>query len=255
MQAPVICGTIERRLLVNFRVDPDVLARWLPPPFRPLRIGEFGMAGICLIRLGNLRPRGWPAWLGVSSENAAHRIAVEWNAPDGIRRGVYVPRRDSNSRLNVLVGGRVFPGVHHLSRFDVHEVDDRYCVALANVDGTSISVTARLADRLPAGTVFGSLTEASDFFAGGSIGYSASRRPGLYEGLELRTHNWKIEPLAVEQVASSVFDDRRLFPAGTIDFDSAFLMRNVAHEWHGRESLCGNGRIAAASLAPAATPA
>lgn len=255
MRAPVICGTIERRLLVNFRVDPAVLSAWLPAPFRPQRIGEFGLAGICLIRLRNLRPRGWPAWLGTSSENAAHRIAVEWQAKDGIRRGVYVPRRDSNSRLNVLIGGRVFPGVHHLSRFDVHEVDDRYRVALANSDGTSISVSARLADRLPAGTVFGSLTEASDFFAGGSVGYSASRQPGLYEGLELRTHNWKIEPLVVEQVHSSIFDDRRQFPSGTIEFDSAFLMRNVAHEWHGLESLCGDGTVAMVSPATAAAPA
>jgi hypothetical protein len=255
MAAPVICGTIERRLLVNFRVDPAVLTAWLPSPFRPQLIGEFGMAGICLIRLQHLRPRGWPAWLGTSSENAAHRIAVEWNAPGGVCRGVYVPRRDSNSRLNVLIGGRAFPGVHHLSRFDVHEVDDRYSVALANTDGTSISVAARLTDQLPAGTIFGSLTEASEFFAGGSVGYSVSRRPELYEGLELRTHNWNIEPLAVEQVASSVFDDRRLFPVGTIEFDSAFLMRNVAHEWHGRESLCGDGRVVSASPATAATPA
>ena len=39
-------------------------------------------------------------------ENAAHRIAVEWDDGGTIRTGVYIPRRDSSSYLNVLAGGR-----------------------------------------------------------------------------------------------------------------------------------------------------
>lgn len=247
MQAPVICGTIERRILVNFRVDAAVLAGLLPPPFRPQLVGEFGLAGICLIRLRQIRPRGWPAWVGVSSENAAHRVAVEWNTGDAICSGVYVPRRDSDSRVNTWIGGRTFPGVQHLSRFDVRESDDRYSISLRHSDGTSISVTAGLSDQLPRDSVFGSLTEASEFFAAGTVGYSASRRPGLFEGLAFSTCNWKIEPLAVERVASSFFDDHCRFPCGSIAFDSAFLMRGVAHEWHGLPPLCGEGSVEAAS--------
>ncbi len=75
---PVVQGVIARRLLVNFRVRPEVLAALLPGPFRPKLVHGFGMAGICLIRLEQVRPRGLPAFVGLSSENAAHRIAVEW---------------------------------------------------------------------------------------------------------------------------------------------------------------------------------
>lgn len=238
MRLPVLRGTIARRILVNFRVDPDVLARLLPVPFRPQLIGGDGMAGICLIRLRGIRPRGWPALLGFSSENAAHRIAVEWEDSGKLRRGVYVPRRDSSSKFNVLVGGRLFPGVHHLSRFDVRETGDKYYVAVSHRDGTRVSIDGRATDRLPAESIFGSLEEASQFFAGGSLGYSATSQRGIYDGLELRTLEWKIEPLAVEQVASTFFEDRQLFPEGSAAFDSAFLMRNIEHEWHGRESLC-----------------
>src|SRR4051812_10887646 len=79
MQIPVIRGVIDRRILVNYRVDPDVLARLLPSPFRPKLVKGVGMAGVCLIRLKHIRPRFLPAFLGISSENAAHRIAVEWH--------------------------------------------------------------------------------------------------------------------------------------------------------------------------------
>ena len=68
MRIPVIRGVIERRILVNYRVDPDVLARVLPEPFRPKLFGGVGMAGICLIRLKHVRPRVLPAWSGISSE-------------------------------------------------------------------------------------------------------------------------------------------------------------------------------------------
>ena len=70
-------GVIARRLLVNFRVRPEALAHLLPEPFRPKLVGGVGMAGICLIRLEKVRPLGLPGFIGVASENAAHRIAVE----------------------------------------------------------------------------------------------------------------------------------------------------------------------------------
>jgi hypothetical protein len=77
MRISVIRGVIARRILVNYRVDPDVLARVLPTPFWPEMVCGLG-AGICLIRLKQIRPWFLPSFCGVSSENVAHRIAVEW---------------------------------------------------------------------------------------------------------------------------------------------------------------------------------
>src|SRR5690349_9232608 len=97
-----LASVVERRLLVNYRVDPEVAARMVPGPLRPQVVSGWAVAGICLLRLGRVRP-GWaPAAVGVRSENAAHRVAVEWDGPDGVERGVYIPRRDTDSRLNAL---------------------------------------------------------------------------------------------------------------------------------------------------------
>src|ERR1700692_2401811 len=103
MQIPVIRGIIDRRILVNFRVDPDVLARIVPAPFRPKLVKGAGMAGVCLIRLKGIRPRVVPAVMGISSENAAHRIAVEWDQGGETKEGVFIPRRDTSSRLNTIL--------------------------------------------------------------------------------------------------------------------------------------------------------
>lgn len=239
MKIPTVTGVIDRRLLVNFRVDAEVLGRVLPPPFQPKFIHGYGMAGICLIRLKELRPAGLPAWMGIASENAAHRIAVTWTV-DGIQKeGVYIPRRDSSSTFNHLVGGRLFPGYHHAARFDVQEAHGHYAISLASNDGdTRLSVRAERATTLPATSIFHSVPEASAFFEGGALGYSATPREGVFDGLELHTPYWHIEPLHVTAVESSFFANQTHFPEGSVSFDCALLMEEIAHEWRGQPPLC-----------------
>lgn len=236
---PTIEGVIDRRVLVNFRIDPDRIREVLPARLRPQLVGEHAIGGICLIRLKEIRPQGWPKWITLGSENAAHRIAVEWNEQGQRRTGVYIPRRDTNSRLNTLIGGRLFPGVHHRADFDVEEDAERVRVAMTSRDGAgSISVDGSIADTLPDGSVFDSVEQASAFFEQGSLGFSPKRDEDL-EALELETLNWSVIPLNVHEVTSSFFGDPERFPEGTVEFDDALLMRDIDHRWHQRESLCG----------------
>lgn len=235
---PAVMGTIERRLLVNYRVDAEVLQRILPAPFRPQLVGGLGVAGICMIRLGHLRPVGVPARIGLTSENAAHRVAVEWAGPDGPCHGVYIPRRDTASRITVLLGGRLFPGEHHRAVFSVDEEGGRYDVAFTSEDRTAhAAVTAELSAELPASSVFASLAEASAFFEAAPLGYSETLRGECFEGLELQCGVWSVHPLRVERVESSFFENASLFPVGAAEFDSALVMSDVAATWRGREQL------------------
>lgn len=242
MRIPIIRGLIDRRVLVNFRVDPDVLSRVCPSPFRPQIVSGFGVAGICLIRLKHIRPKLLPSFLGISSENAAHRIAVEWDANGVTQTGVYIPRRDTSSFLNAFAGGRIFPGVHNRARFDVRETENEYHIAMDSIDGSAhVAVDGRTTDELPDDSVFATVAKCSQFFEAGSLGYSPAKSTVQFDGLELRTINWHVQPLSVTNVQSSFFDDHEAFPDGSVTFDNALLMRGVDHEWHSRESLCCNG--------------
>lgn len=243
MRIPTITGVIDRRMLINYRVDKEVLRRILPSPFRPKLIDDYGVAGICLIRLKDIRPKGMPASIGIASENGAHRIAVEWTDNGVVKEGVFIPRRDTSSRLNALAGGRVFPGVHHLAEFSVSEGHGRYEVSFTSEDGTALSVSALETDKWEPGSVFGSLTEASDFFKAGSAGYSPCKDGSTFEGLELVTQEWHVTPLSVLAVRSSFFEDNKTFPEGSVIFDNALLMKNIRHEWRG---LINNLRMSTA---------
>jgi hypothetical protein len=229
MRIPTISGIIDRRILINFAVDPDVAEKIVPVPFRPKIINGKAIVGICLIRLKGVRLKGLPAFIGMGSENGAHRIAVEWFEKDEIKEGVYVPRRDTSSRFNTIVGGRLFPGKHHHAKFDVNEGSGRYHVAFESSDKTIIDIDATITDIFNTQSVFKDLSTASEFFKLGSVGYSPNKNK--YDGLLLNTFKWEVKPLEVKSVKSSFFENEPLFPKGSILFDNALLMTNIEHEW------------------------
>jgi uncharacterized protein YqjF (DUF2071 family) len=229
MKLPIIHGYIDRRILVNFIAEPDIVQKIIPAPFKPKVYKGKAIVGICLIRLKNIKPKGLPDFIGISSENGAHRIAVEWEEEGLIKEGVYIPRRDTSLRLNTLVGGRIFPGKHYLAKFNVKEADAHYHVDFTSSDNTSIAIDAKETTIFNPNSIFESLENVSDFFEKGAVGYSPNGNK--YEGLELQTYNWQVRPLEMINVHSSFYENEALFPKGTIKFDNALLMTGVEHEW------------------------
>jgi Uncharacterized conserved protein (COG2071) len=242
----VLRAVMERRILVSYRVNPDLLASLLPPPFRPALVSGYGVAGICLIRLGGIRPAGVPAAAGLRSENAAHRVAVCWDSPDGPVTGVYIPRRDTSSRLAALAGGRLFPGWQHLARFRAGERDGRFHIQADSRDGVvRIRIAAHLASQIMPGSVFTDLGCAARFFASAPVGYAATPAGEVFDGVRLETEGWQLHPMCLEQVSSSFFDDPARFPPGTAAPDSAFLMTGLATTWHPQPRLSAAAAAAA----------
>jgi hypothetical protein len=230
MRIPTIKGVIDRRILINFTADPAVVAAILPPPFRPKLYQNRALVSICLIRLKNIKPKGFPSFMGLSSENGAHRIAIEWEENGQVKEGVFVPRRDTSLKLNACVGGRLFPGKHYLADFKVQEADGKYAVNLLSADGTTVAIAAAESAAFEANSIFGTLENASGFFERGEVGYSPNG--AKFDGLRLQTKQWLVKPLRVSQVQSSFFENESIFPKGSVKFDNALLMTKIEHEWH-----------------------
>jgi hypothetical protein len=229
MRLPTIHGYIDRRILVNFTADPDFARKIIPSPFRPKVYKGKAIVGICLIRLKSIKVKGLPDFCGVSSENGAHRIAVEWDEEDVTKEGVYIPRRDTSLRLNTILGGRLFPGKHYLARFNVKEGDGKYHVDFTSSDNTNISIDAKETNTFPSNSIFNTLDNVSEFFEKGAVGYSPNGNK--YEGLKLQAYSWKVQPLEVMSVHSSFYENENVFPKGSVQFDNALLMTKVEHEW------------------------
>jgi hypothetical protein len=222
---------IERRLLVSYRIDPERVDALLPRPFRPQLINGHAIGGVCFIRMSALRPARLPRAAGMTSENVAHRFAVEWDDEQGGHTGVYVPRRDTSSRMTAAVGARIFPGAYHFARFRVSEPADFIRIGVLSRDRVvSLSVAAAPTAALNSG-VFASLDEATDFFRRGAVGYSPSSAGGCLDGVHLHSTSWVARPMAISAMSSSLFDDASIFPDDSCTLDSALLMTNITARW------------------------
>jgi hypothetical protein len=52
----------------------------------------------------------------------------------------------------------------------------------------------------------------------------------------LKIKDRKVESLELNFVESSFYGDYDFFSKGSIEYDHALLMRDVAHDWHGAPS-------------------
>lgn len=236
---PPLRGVIDRRILVNFHIDPGALESILPERFRPRTVstptGPRAVGGICLIRLTDMRPPWVPSVVGTSSENAAHRIGVEWTADGETHTGVYVPRRDTSSRLNAVFGTAAF-GQQYRATFTVEEGDGRYDVRMANEDDdVEMHVVARETDQFPEDSIFPDIQTVADYHDCGAVGYCPTPTEDEYRGIKFQTDRFTVEPLAVESVHASYFETA--LPDEAFEFDNALLMADQDHVWRPRESL------------------
>lgn len=127
--------------------------------------------------------------------------------------------RDEDGKLTVEVGGH--EGGHE--------------------GGLDVLVRGEETDRLPADSVFRTLAEANEFFQEGAVGWSVTPAADFVDGMELSCPDWKMRPLAVSEVCSDFIS--RLGDAA--EFDSAFVMRDIVHEWRSRgtrrlQTECGS---------------
>ena len=230
---PLIQGVIARRMLLNFRADPGVVQRHLPAPLQVDQQHGHAIVGVCLIRLENLRPQGIPGPFGLSSENMAHRVAIRYPASDGIRPGVFIWRRETDQRLVELLGGRLFPGVHHHARFQVSESPNHLAMDVTTGDGKAdVHFSARVSADWRQTPSFASFDEVSEFFRKGDCGFSCSLRGDELEGLQLRALKWEMAPMEIESQHCAFYSDPQRFPSGSLEFDCGLLMRGLPHEWH-----------------------
>jgi hypothetical protein len=218
----VIEGRISRRLLVNALVDPEEAAKHLPHGLRPHLVGGGTVVGCCLLEIDGVRPTGVPFSAGRTVRAAAHRISVEWGDDDE-SVGVYVPMRHTDSRVAVLTGGRIFPGVHRRARFGIEENARSLSWTVEPSDGDEFGL--RTTVSLNVDGVDPQCDDVGRTCLDASVGLSPGHNVGL-EAVEMSPSHRQARRVDIERLESRFLDC----------FESAepvasYLMTDAAVRW------------------------
>lgn len=221
----------ERSLVLTFAVPLHELEGRLPECLTPDAFqNQLGFVAVAMVETKNLRPRGFPAFLGNDFFLIGYRIFVRYTNTRGRRlRGLYILRSETNKRL-MKVLGRVFTRYRYL-RTDVEcRAENNSLHVAAPSSGFSVEVETNQSEvTLPPGSPFADWREARRF-AGPlpfTFSYNACTREVLIvQGLR---QDWTPRPVTVRQCIIPYLD--------SLNFESlvlvnAFLVEKVPYRWN-----------------------
>ena len=232
-------GTIDRRILILFRILPQVLEGVLPGDVRPREIRGCVLGGIALSRRRGVRTSLLPVRL-TTSHNAVHFLLVDPPGTTQRHGGTLVTRCDTSSRLQAWIGGHgIQRSKQHHARFRVSESKDSIeLVSDSDDHAMHLAFKARIDRSIPRTSFFRSSQQAYELLRESLVALGLTPREVEVMGEPRAIRRSRLHPLIMERLESSVFSDARFTSAEAVQFDSAFWLRDDEFAWSGQGALC-----------------
>ncbi|MES2705880.1 MAG: DUF2071 domain-containing protein [Verrucomicrobiota bacterium] len=245
---PVVAW-FDRVLAVSFAFPEKILRPLVPEPLEIDTHEGFGFVTVALVWTRDLRPAGFPTFLGKSFFLAGYRIFARLRDENGRRlRGLKILRSETDKASMVLSGNLMTH--YNYRRVRLEESESRVRTFLPEPDGRetldlSFDLSA-IPDAPPAGSPFADLRAARQFAGPMPFTFEAEG-DGLFVVVEGKRGDWTPKPLHVHSWKVAMFDEPP-FQGITPILANAFRVDNVPYRWE-------SGRLITPMPAEKAQPA
>lgn len=218
-------------LVLTYAVPKEAVVPLLPECLTPDTFQDtWAFVAVALVKTKDLRPKGFPSYLGNDFILTGYRIFVRYTTSEGKRlRGLYILRSETNkSRMSFF--GNIF--THY--NYKTTDIDFTTSGTILNVKSiqSKLNVTVDVDETsdipLPASSPFREWKEARRF-AGPlpfTFTYDAATRSVLIiEGVR---EDWTPRPVRVLQHESGFIDQLNLKP---IVLANAFVIKDIPYYW------------------------
>jgi hypothetical protein len=243
---------IQCRVLVLYRVDPLVVARFLPAGNRPLLVQGCAVGEACYTRLGPsrfLRGRISPTTDHLTYRFGVERQRADDSAPQPL---TWVARRETSSWLEARCGEKLLRCEYGRSQFRLREDQFGLELAAKSVRGEEFYLSAEAPGALR-DSLFPGAHALEEFFARRAEVEPQDVFAPEADELDLESC-FAPEPLAVFTARSAFFDERASFPAGSAVLDSAWRVVSRRAELAPRRSSARLKEILAPAPSSPALP-
>ena len=221
----------ETSLVLTYAIPKEAVVPLLPECLTPDTFQDtWAFVAVALVKTKDLRPKGFPSYLGNDFILTGYRIFVRYTTSEGKRlRGLYILRSETNkSRMSFF--GNIF--THY--NYKTTDIDFTTTGNILNVKSiqSKLNITVDLDETsdipLPAGSPFREWKEARRF-AGPlpfTFTYDAATRCVLIiEGVR---EDWTPRPVRVLQHESGFIDQLNLKP---IVLANTFVIKDIPYYW------------------------
>lgn len=225
----------RRSLVLTYAVPSDVLMDLMDPGLELDTYDGWGFLAIAMVQTEDLRPRGFPHWLGRDFFLSGYRIFTRYQRPgQSSLRGLRIVRSDTDRAMMARLGN-LFTRYHYrLAKVSVAATPERLEVKVQTpqneADLELVADLTTIPAGLPSGSPFRSLDDARRY-AGPlpfTFSYDADRnRMVIIKGV--RTE-WNPQSVRVE-VSRATFLESPRFAKAEIRLANAFYLENVPYCW------------------------
>ena len=241
---PVVAH-FERAVAVSFAFPEATLRPMVPDGLAIDTYEGFGFLTVAMVWTKQLRPAGFPSFLGQDFFLAGYRVFTRLRDESGRNlRGLKIIRSETDKRRMAWAGNLVtdYKYRHVNLRLEKSGAETRVETSLANGTRT-LAITFETPDdsvQLPEGSPFGDWHTAR-LFAGPMPFTFSPTDDGRFVVIEGNRQNWTPRPVRVKNWSVSLFDEAPLKGTKPI-LANAFMVENVPYRWQSGRIVKSGGR-------------
>jgi len=220
----------EHSLVLTFAVPRAELAARLPAPLVPDTFSEdWGFVAVALVQTRQLRPKGFPAWLGQDFFLLGYRAFVRYPTPAGKRlRGLYILRSETDQRRMTALGNVFTHYRYHTVDIAQHEANGTRRIE-SRQGNFHVELTPQAAEvALPAGSPFATWAEARRFAGPLPFTFSVDAEAGEVLIVEGVREHWQPQPAAVASYHVGFLEQ---FGFSQLRLANAFAVEAIPYSW------------------------
>ena len=229
---PVVAH-FDRVIAVSFAFPEDVLRPLVPPGLEIDTYHGFGFLTVAMVWTRNLRPAGFPAFLGQDFFLAGYRVFTRLDDGGRRLRGLRILRSETDKRRMKWIGNLLTRyGYRHVRvKIETAAADTR--VRTLQADGScTLDITFGSpsdSTPLPEQSPFADWADARKF--AGPMPFTFSpEHDGSFVVIEGSRQNWSPQPVSVKHWQAAIFDEVPLCGTKPI-LANAFAVQDVPYRW------------------------
>ncbi len=218
----------EHSLVLTFAVPQAELQARLPAP---LLVDTFaagwGFLAVALVQTRQLRPRGFPAWLGQDFFLIGYRAFVRYPSPTGKRlRGLYILRSETDQQRMTLLGNLMTHYRYHTVDIARQRTAGQWRIASRRADFQVELAPPAPEVPLPPHSPFATWAEARRF--AGPLPFTFSVEADTVLIVEGVREHWQPQPVAVKSYHVGFFEQLGF---SELRLANAFAVQDIPYAW------------------------
>jgi len=226
----VVDAFFESSLVFTFAVPKEQLLRFIPPCLEPDTFQDkWGFIAVAMVQTKDLRPRGFPKFMGNDFFLIGYRIFVRYTGKDGrSKRGLYIIKSETDKKKMEFFGN-IFTHYNYtttdiLQRIDgnlrsISSYKSNFNIVIEHIDGEI---------DLPGYSPFPDWNEARKFAGPLPFTFTYNEHDNSILIIEGVRQNWKPKPVKVK---SCRFEFLEALHLQEVTLANAFEIRNVPYHW------------------------